>query len=387
MAVPGRCLKKPKRQKQAKTGLCLTWITRHLLCIGGLLVLVSCSAPEPASTPAPVAPTPRASPQYDFTAVDSLLEEFAPKLGGCVLVLFKDGEVIYRKNFGKYGADKVVPIASASKWLSGAVVMSLVGEAKLSLDDPVSRYLPEFSGDKASITIRQLFAHTSGLPPETDCRNNKSSTLEKCAREISGLQLRAQPGEEFYYGGVSMHLGGRILEIVSGKSWNDLFRERIAEPLGMAQTDFFAYGKTANPRPEGDARSSANDYIQFLEMVVNRGNFRGKQILSAELIEEMLKDQTEGAAIAYTIYGKHSDLDPELPRARYGIGVWREKVEPSTGRLIHASSQGALGFSPWIDLELNLAGVLSVQSSMSRVMPLYLELKKQLRIAISNPRG
>ena len=85
--------------------------------------------------------------------------------------------------------------------------MALAYEGKLSLDDPVSKYLPEFSGDKAGITVRHLFSHTSGLPPEARCRNDKRTTLERCANEIAGLQLRAKPGTDFYYGGAAMHVG------------------------------------------------------------------------------------------------------------------------------------------------------------------------------------
>jgi CubicO group peptidase (beta-lactamase class C family) len=320
-----------------------------------------------------------ARPTYDFAAVDALLTQAAPPLGGCALVLIKDGEIIYRKAFGGYAIDKIVPIASASKWLSGAVMMSLTDEGKLSLDDPVSKYLPEFSGDKSGITIRHLFSHTSGLPPEARCRNDKRTTLERCAKEIARLQLRAKPGAEFYYGGAAMHVGGRIAEIVSGRSWNELFTDKIASPLGMTKTDFFAYGPTANPRPEGDARSSVEDYARFLQMILNEGRFNGQTILSDASVTEMHKDQMNGARIVYTIYEKHGDLDPALLQARYGIGVWREKVDERTGELLEASSQGALGFTPWIDVQRNLAGVLSVQSSMSRVMPVYLRLKDEIR--------
>lgn len=256
--------------------------------------------------------------------------------------------------------------------------MTLVDEGKLSLDDTVSKYLPEFGGEKSNITIRQLFSHTSGLPSETRCRNDKRTTLERCASEIARARLAAAPGAEFFYAGVSMHVGGRIAEVVSGKPWNDLFIERIAGPLAMTQTDFFSYGPTSNPRPAGDARSSADDYARFLQMLLQRGRFNGKQILSEASVVEMHKDQTRGARIEYTIYEKHRGLDPNLPLARYGIGMWREKFT-SSGQLQEASSQGYFGFSPWIDVERNVAGVLSVQSRFSRVMPDYLELKKEIR--------
>jgi CubicO group peptidase (beta-lactamase class C family) len=295
----------------------------------------------------------------------------------------KDEQVIYRKGFGSHDLDEVIPVASASKWLAGALIMSLVDEGKLSLDDYVSKYLPEFTDVKSRITIRQLFAHTSGLPPEAGCRNDKRTTLKDCVNEIARMKLRAAPGEEFYYGGVSMHVGGRIAETVTGKSWNELFVERIATPLGMSHSDFFAYGPTSNPRPAGDMRSSADEYARFLQMILQRGSFGGKRILSEASVLEMHKDQTGGARIAYTIYEKHAALDQSLPLARYGIGMWREKADAS-GELLEASSQGALGFSPWIDFERNLAGVLSVRSSFSRALPEYLAVKDQLRRIVAN---
>jgi CubicO group peptidase (beta-lactamase class C family) len=316
---------------------------------------------------------------YDFTVVDKILERAAPGLGGCALLLIKDDKVVYRKSFGRYEADKVVPIASASKWLSGTLIMTLVDDGKLSLDDTVSKYIPEFGSDKSNITIRHLFAHTSGLRPEARCRNDKRTTLERCTSEIARMRLRAAPGEEFYYGGVSMHVGGRIAEIVSGKSWHELFAEKIAAPLGMTQTDFLAYGPTNNPRPAGDARSSADDYGRLLQMILQRGTFNSKQILSAASVVEMHKDQTGSARIAYTIYEKKTALDPRLPLARYGVGVWRERADEANKQLREASSHGALGFSPWVDVERNLAGVLSVKSSFSRVLPVYLELKEEIR--------
>ena len=359
---------------------------------GCLLVTISCnrmstsnigSQPQ-ASTKATPTPTPHSS--YDFAIIDRLLEQVARKHGGAALVLVKDEAVIYRKSFGSHAPDKVVPIASASKWLSGALIMNLVDAGKLSLDDAVSKYIPDFAHDKSNITIRQLFAHTSGLPPEIACRNNKRSTLERCVTEIARVRMRATPGEEFYYGGVSMHVGGRIAEIVGGKSFNELFVEVIATPMGMLKTDFLAYGPTGNPRPAGDARSSADDYARFLQMILQGGTLGGKKILAQSSVVEMHKDQTAGARIAYTIYQKHGGLDPALPLARYGVGLWREKVADNE-QLLEASSQGALGFSPWIDVERNLAGVLSMQSSFSKALPDYLALKEEIRRIVPPDSG
>ncbi|MCA1577341.1 MAG: beta-lactamase family protein [Acidobacteria bacterium] len=343
------------------------------------------NAPNVPAATAGVSPQPTPV-SYDFASLDNLLERIARKHGGCALVVVQGEQVIYRKGFGTYTPDKVIPIASASKWLSGALIMRLVDEGKLSLDDRVSKYIPEFADEKANLTIRQLFAHTSGLPPEAGCRNDKRTTLERCAAEIAQVRLRAAPGEEFYYGGVSMHVAGRMAEVATGRSWNELFVEKIAAPLGMEQTDFFAYGPTGNPRPAGDARSSVDEYARFLRMVLQRGTVDGKQILSASSVTEMHKDQTGGARITYTIYERHAALDPGLLQARYGIGMWCEKVNDS-GQLLEASSQGALGFSPWIDVERNLAGVLSIRSSFSLALPDYLAVKDQIRRTVPPQNG
>src|SRR5687767_13932798 len=166
------------------------------------------SSSQGPTTPAQSAPgsdvglgAPKAS--YDFTTIDNILERAATQLGGCALLLIKDDKVVYRKSFGRHAAEKVVPVASASKWLSGALIMKLVDEGKLSLDDTVSIYIPEFGTNKSNITVRHLFAHTSGLPPEARCRNDKRTTLERCTSEIARMKLRATPGEEFFDGGVS----------------------------------------------------------------------------------------------------------------------------------------------------------------------------------------
>jgi hypothetical protein len=95
-----------------------------------------------------------------------------------------------------------------------------------------------------------------------------------CSPFSAALGL-ADPGKEFRYGGVSMQVAGRIAEIVSGKSWEELFQERIAKPLEMRQSNFSGLGQTTNPRLGGSARSSMNDYHNFLTMIFNQGKFQG----------------------------------------------------------------------------------------------------------------
>lgn len=328
--------------------------------------------------PSQSTPESKATPR-DLQQIDQLLSEQGKQLGSFAVILVTTDGVVYRKAFGNYPIDQIEPIASSSKWLAGALVMALVDEGKLSLDDPVSKYLPEFTGEKAGITVRQLFSHTSGLPAEIGCRNNRRTTLDACAKQIAKLKLNAEPGTQFFYGGISMHVGGRVVEVVGGKSFNDLFIEKISQPLGMANTDFYAYGATQNPRPAGDARSTLDDYAKFLQMILNGGELNGRRVLSAKAVVVMHQDQTGGSTIKYSIFWNKGYLDPTLPSARYGVGLWGEKIDAQSGKILLASSPGALGSYPWVDFENKVAGVIFTRGSFSRTLPLYLKLRELTR--------
>ncbi len=325
---------------------------------------------------------------YDFAALDTLLEREAPAHGGMALILVKDGEIIYDKGFSGMTTDTVIPIASATKWLSAAVIMALVDEGVLSLDDKAKDYLPNYTGTKGEMTVRQMFSHTSGLPgsssgiPGLDTiLSNRRITLAESVDMIAEIDLLKDPGTQFYYGGLSMQVAGRIAEVASGKEWTALFEEKVAASLEMAHTDYNGLGRTNNPRIAGSIRTSAREYMRFLEMLLSGGVYEGRCILSQNAISEMLKDQTCGVPIAYSPWKKFEDIYG-LNEVRYGIGCWGEIVE--NGRLRVASSQGAFGFSPWIDLDRNVAGVLAVKSRFERVMPVYMEVKEIIRDAIDS---
>jgi serine-type D-Ala-D-Ala carboxypeptidase/endopeptidase len=334
---------------------------------------------------------------YDFSSVSRLLadslEVIAGNGGGCALLIVHNDSVIYDSSFalpGKsFSKDKIVPIASASKWLSAGVIMALVDEGKLSLDSKISTHVPAFTGEKAGITIRQLFSHTSGLPGglnDASCLNSNEGTLEACADQIASLQLIATPGSALSYGGNSMQACGRVAEVVSGiqlpsgQCWDTLFARSISHPLSMTHTafDLPPLYSTENPRVPGGAISNASDYMRYLRMLLNKGVIDGKRVLSQRAIDTMLCDQTRGASIIYTPYLIARDLDSSLVNTRYGIGNWCEVVDKS-GRVIESGSQGKFGFSPWIDRQRNLAGILTMNNDFVKAFPTYYQLRKLIR--------
>jgi CubicO group peptidase (beta-lactamase class C family) len=146
----------------------------------------------------------------------------------------------------------------------------------------------------------------------------------------------------------------------------------------MRETDYNGLGQTQNPRIAGSIQTSAHQYARFLEMVLTGGVYEGTQVLTQASIDEMLKDQTQGLPIVDSPWQTYERPPPVVDEVRYGIGCWREVID-ETGGIREANSQGAFGFSPWIDVDRNLAGVLAVKSRISRVIPVYLEMKEIIR--------
>ncbi len=302
----------------------------------------------------------------DFALLDPVLERAAVDLGGCALVLVHDGDTLYAKGFGNVAPDDSIAVASAAKWVSAATLLTLVDEGLLELDAPLSRLLPYLSdgGDpdyKAAITLRMLLSHTSGLPAVVPSLYDPSLTLAQCAERLAAYPFETQPGRVFRYADLPMQLAGRAAEVVTGKPWAEVFRERIALPLGMAETNYDVPGPTQNPQLAVGLRSSAIDYSHFLLMLLAQGTFEGNQVLSPGLISEMLRDQTRDVA--------------SWSRQPYALGAWCT-LDPKTGEPIGFSSPGALGFYPWIDLEQDLGAVFASTAGSDAAWSYVAELER-----------
>lgn len=317
--------------------------------------------------------------QPDFAPVTQLLESSlkAFDLNGCGLQIRQHGAVVYEQAFGNYTVNTTVPIASASKWLSGAVVMSLVDDGILSLDDTTGQWLG-WTGQKGTITIRQLFSHSSGIDSQyAPCVLDGSSQLQACAAEIGALPLIADPGSEVNYGGNSMQVAGAICEVATGTPFTQLYAQRVRNPIGMSVLT--TYNSQTNPHLAGGMTSNLRDYGKFLQTVLSDGTFNGQQVFSPDAVEAMLTDQTNGASV-----GEIPPTVP-LPFQGYGIGSWVFEKDES-GRSVVNSSPGAFGFTPGIDRSRDLTVVFLVLASNQALQPLTDELRARINAAIDAPR-
>ncbi len=237
------------------------------------------------------------------------------------------------------GPDALFWIASQSKPITAVALMMLVDAGKVNLDDPVEKYLPEFKAVKIGpnkeqpeartpahpITVRQLLCHISGLPFQSEAERPTLDrlTLRAGSESYAKTPLLAEPGTHFQYSNAGINTAGRIIEVVSGMSYEEFLQKRLLDPLGMKDTTFwpseeqirrlaksYKHTKTGlqeteisqlhyplsdrkrQPMPAGGLFSTAHDVGRFCQMMLNGGTFQGQRLLSEGAVKEMTRRQT-----------------------------------------------------------------------------------------------
>lgn len=290
----------------------------------------------------------------DDIARHSLLDRGPTKVPGMVVFVVDRSGIVYRGYFGRYRSDPVLPIASATKVVSAATVMTLVDAGKLDLDKPISDYLNWWQApDKRDMTLRQLLSHTAALPgldhnPRCIGDQGNSQSLGRCAREIEKVALIGKPGQIFAYGGADYQVAGAVVEAVTGQRWSDYFQQAIAAPCDMSD---FSYNKGAhNPRIAGGGYSNAESYARFLQVFLNGGKCGSQRILSQKAMETMEQNVIgSGMNIGFV------PAPAAIPPYGYGLGWWIDP--PSEGGRIF-SDPGLLGATPWIDRTHGYAAII-----------------------------
>jgi CubicO group peptidase (beta-lactamase class C family) len=292
--------------------------------------------------------------------------------------------------------DSLFWIASMSKPITATSVMMLVDDGKIGLDDPVSKYIPEFQPQMESvsqsdhrvhlgsptrrITVRHVLSHMSGLYFNSAVERPVLDAYPLAVRvESYGKSLlQFEPGTDFSYSNAGINTAGRIVELVSGMPFEDFLKRRLFDPLGMKDTTFKPtseqIGRLASsytpssskegeldeiplsklhypsyqisrqfPIPAGGLFSTASDMSLFCRMFLNRGVLNGKRLLSESAIREMSRNQLPGGVAQRNA----------LPYG-YGLG-WFAEAGNTIG---HA---GAYATDMHVNLERGLATVWMVQ--------------------------
>ena len=292
-----------------------------------------------------------ASQKYTWGDVDRYIAQFTETLPleGANLIVIKKGKILHQASFGLYDVNTEIPIASSTKWLHAALIMTLVDEGTLSLDEPISKYLDWADGPMGNATLRQMLSHTAGFGPSHLAEQSIAWNLEQSARDAYTKDSIGNPGMQFRYGGIGMQLSAYIAEKVTWIPYAELLEQRLTKPLGMTNT-YIGWGRKreardriTNPIAAAGGYSTAADYIRFLEMLTSNGQFRGKTILSPSAISHMFRDYSNRRAKL----GAQTNVGTQRG---YGLGAWCSKVEED-GHCPIMQSGGAFGTSPTIVMD------------------------------------
>jgi CubicO group peptidase (beta-lactamase class C family) len=284
----------------------------------------------------------------------SLLKPFVDKheLAGAVALVADKNKVLSVEavGFADIAAGKVMRqdnifwIASQTKPMTAVAVMMLVDEGKISLDDPIEKYLPEFRGQmvvaekdnehivlrkpKHPITVRETLNHTSGLPFKSAIEEPTLDglSLSSAVRSYAMTPLLSEPGTVYRYSNAGINTAARLIEVVAKVRYEDFIQQKLFDPLGMKDTTFWpneaqslrvakSYRPDASktnlaefpisqlihplsdrvhrfPMPAGGLFSTAIDTSLFCRMLLNNGELDGKRYLSENAIRELSKRQT-----------------------------------------------------------------------------------------------
>jgi CubicO group peptidase (beta-lactamase class C family) len=285
------------------------------------------------------------------------------KLAGVIgLIADKSGRVHYKNLLGYADVDAKKPIsednvfwiASMSKMFVGASIMMLADEGKVSLDDRVTKFIPQLEKwmvveEKDTnhillkplvhpVTVRHVLSHTSGLTGSSELQKETGSDSTPLkARALSSVTgpLQWQPGDKYQYGNQGMNIAARIVEIVSGMAYEEFLQKRFFDPLGMTETTFWpteaqiarlAGAYSPNKEKNGYARggvgfltkpysdrthrfpeaggglfSTTHDILRYGLLLANDGELDGKRYLSHAGMEELRKEQTGTTRVNYSL--------------------------------------------------------------------------------------
>ncbi len=358
-----------------------------------LLVAPLVLIPAPAQTP----------DAAKLAAIKPAMQRYVESgdLAGAVTLVGRSSGVVHHEAVGfrdLAGQDPMLKdtlfrIASMTKPITAIAVMILADEGKLSPDDDLAKHLPEFAAltlaggakPKRPVQLRDLLTHTSGLaayPPELgDVYGKRDKTLAEAVPTTAKLPLAFEPGTKWSYCNSGIDTLGRVVEVVSGKSFEAFVKERVFDPLGMADTRFYptaadmtrvalTYGKKdeklvagpfglvglpenpKHPIPAGGLISTAADQAKVYRMMLHKGELDGKRVLSEKAVAEMTRTQTGDIKTGF------------VDGMSFGYG-WAVVKEPkgvtamlSPGTFGHG---GAFGTQGWIDPKQDVFVILMIQ--------------------------
>lgn len=303
-------------------------------------------------------------PLYDFSTMDEVITRNLSAFEDEVAVYFYEGdELIYSYEEG-INQNTLLPMASATQWIAGAIMLAASAEGYFSLDDPIRQHVPAFdSPDKSEITIRQAFSMTAGMVPENTAQErlpyNPAYTLPESV-DLIAQQVPTPdiPGEVIHDWGGGMQAAGLAGVNASGAlDWQTLADAMLLEPLQLNDTTFDNY--LPNPAVADGIRTTGSEYLTFLRMLTLNGrSVNGDPILSTRSVQCFFDPAGRDKSITRSPFPASSPFYPYGRQPYYSFGAWILADNLATGEVEEVVSPGTYGTFPWIDRRRGLHGII-----------------------------
>jgi CubicO group peptidase (beta-lactamase class C family) len=367
------------------------------------------------------------------------------RVAGCQALVARHGSVAYLRSLGCADLERAVPVRDDTIWriysmtkpITSVALMTLYERARLQLDDPIERFLPEWKGVRVHEadgglvapqrppSVRDLLTHTAGLGYGIDAADpvdrlyadaglrEPSLTLEEFSRRLAGLPLKFQPGTRFNYS-FATDVCGRLVEVVADRPFDQYLREVVFEPLGMVDTGFvlpdgavdrFAanyrcaaggalelvddprdsvYRQPRMPSGGGGLVSTTADYLRFAEMLRRGGELEGHRVIGERTLRFMVRNHLPGGATLATIALSQSG---ETAFAGVGFGLgFAVTLDPVAAQVVSSPGEfywgGAASTAFWVDPVEDLVVIFMTQLMPSSTHPFRRELRQLVHQAL-----
>ncbi|MFI2436131.1 serine hydrolase domain-containing protein [Streptomyces sp. NPDC018693] len=376
------------------------------------------------------------------------------RLPGFLVSVARGGRIAHLTTYGHRDVAAGLPVESDTLWriysmtkpVTTVAALTLVEEGRLSLDDPVFDHLPAFAGPRVYVSgsgadlvtrpargpvrIRHLLTHTAGLtfafyhahPVDALYREAGLESAVKPGTDLAGtvdvyasLPLQFEPGTQWNYS-VATNVLGRVLEVVAGRSLDEVLAERVLRPLGMSDAGFWVsdaqagrlaelYGETEDggirPVPglplrggrprflsgSGGLAATAYDMHRFMEMLRRRGELDGVRLLAPETVDLMTRNHLPGGADLRSFGSRPAHDEPNNEGVGFGLGV-SVVIDPHRTRA--PAGLGTYGWSGvatttfWVDPGRDLTVQFMTQVRPRSSRPLYQDLKRLVHEAVTD---
>lgn len=322
---------------------------------GSAVAAAPAAAPAAPAAQAATAPTPAAVARY---AAQLLAKTYDPAGPGAAVLVTRGDQVLYRGSIGRADAttgapltaDAMFRIASVSKQFAAAGVLRLVEQGKVSLDDPLSKYVPDYpNGD--GVSVRQLLNHTSGIRSYTDMPGMMGEPIRK---DVTTAQLidvfknekpEFAPGEGWKYNNSGYVLVGAVIEAASGMPWHQFLHQEFFAPLGMDHTGYGHDPAIVARQVRGHAWEG-DKVVDAPPISMTQPHAAGALVSSVDDLHTWNRALHEGRLFKDATYTAMITPEGKAVDSKYGYGITTGTLR---GRPMLSHGGGIFGFSTMLN--------------------------------------